>query len=148
MGLVLVKVNGFSHYKTVFRVPMGVRYKPSPRECMLLFLRLIQEREARQRKLMTRAQIAEVTLKKLWNRERLTEELLGDVQEWLLTAGWTLFYAGPVYGAVKIEAVKNWPSVAAKRIHPELLEVANGKYDFERLEPLLTNGVSADAKDD
>jgi hypothetical protein len=115
---------------------------------MLLFLRLIQEREVRRQQLMTRAQIAEVTLKKLWNRERLTEEFLGDVQEWLLTAGWTLFYAGTVYGAVKIAAVKNWPSIAAKRIRPELVEVADGKYDFERLERLLTNEVSAEAKDD
>jgi hypothetical protein len=127
---------------------MGARYKPSPRECMLLFLRLIQEREARRQQLMTRAQIAEVSLKKLWNRERLTEEFLGDVQEWLLTAGWTLFYAGTVYGAVKIAAVKNWPSLAAKHIRPELVEVADGKYDFERLERLLTNEVSAEAKDD
>ena len=59
------------------------------RECMLLFLRLIQERETRRRTQMTRAQIAEVTLKKLWGRERLTADFLEDVQEWLLTAGWT-----------------------------------------------------------
>jgi endonuclease YncB( thermonuclease family) len=41
--------------------------------------------------------LAEGTLKKLWNRERLTEQFLEDVQEWLLTAGWALFYAGPIY---------------------------------------------------
>lgn len=116
------------------------------RECMLLFLRLIQERETRRRTQMTRAQIAEVTLKKLWGRERLTADFLEDVQEWLLTAGWTLFYAGPIYGAVKIEAVKNWPSVAAKRIGSELAEVALEQYDFDRLESLLVNRSNAEAE--
>jgi len=118
---------------------------------MLLFLRLIQEREIRRHTQMTRTQIAEVTLKKLWGREHLTADFLGDVQEWLLTAGWTLFYAGPIYGAVKIEAVKNWPSVAAKRIGPELAQVAIGQYDFEQLESLLvanTSSTEADAAED
>jgi hypothetical protein len=119
------------------------RHKPSARECMLLFLRLVQERENRRHAQMTRAQIAEGTLKKLWNRERLTEQFLEDVQEWLLTAGWALFYAGPIYGAVKVEAVKNWPSVSAKRIESELVVVASGKYKFKKLELLLADDAGA-----
>jgi hypothetical protein len=119
------------------------RHKPSTRECMLLFLRLVQERENRRHAQMTRAQIAEGTLKKLWNRERLTEQFLEDVQEWLLTAGWALFYAGPIYGAVKVEAVENWPSVSAKRIESELVKVASGQYQFEKLESLLVGDAGA-----
>jgi hypothetical protein len=103
----------------------------------LLFLALIQEREKRRGKLMTRAQIAEVTLKTLWNRQRLSEQFLDEVREWLMSAGWTLFYAGPIFGAVKIEAVKNWPSVAAWRIKPILAQVNEGSYDFGQLEDLF-----------
>ena len=86
---------------------------------------------------MTRAQIAEVTLKTLWNRQRLSEQFLDEVREWLLSAGWALFYAGSIFGAVKIEAVKNWPSVAAWRIKPILAQVTKGGYDFGKLEDLF-----------
>jgi hypothetical protein len=116
---------------------------------MLLFLQLVQEREERRRKKMTRAQIAEGTLKKLWNRERLTAQFLEDVQEWLLSAGWALFYAGPVYAAVKVEAVMNWPSLAAKRIASELTEIGSGPDYFQQLESrLATHQPDYDQADD
>ena len=128
------------------------RYKPSPSECALLFLALIQEREKRRGKLMTRAQIAEVTLKTLWNRQRLSEQFLDEVREWLLGAGWSLFYAGSIFGAVKVDAVKNWPSVAAWRVKPILVQVNKGGYDFRDLEnlfpPVDDDNPEADEKDD
>ena len=88
----------------------------------------------------------------LWNRQRLSEQFLDEVREWLLGAGWALFYAGSIFGAVKIDAVKNWPSVAAWRIKPILVQVNKGGYDFgelENLSPPVDDDIpEADEKDD
>ena len=86
---------------------------------------------------MTRAQISEVTLKRLWKRALLTEAFLGEVRIWLLAAGWALFDTGSVYGAVRSDAMKNWPSLASRRIADELALVARGELDFKTLERLL-----------
>src|SRR4051812_8791344 len=92
------------------------KYKPDPRECALLFLRLVEEKEGRRPKPMTRALVSELTLQRLWKRQRLSEQpFLEDVREWLLTAGWALFFTGAAYGAVKASAVRNWPTLASKR---------------------------------
>jgi hypothetical protein len=112
-------------------------YKPTARECALLLLRLVEEREQRRKQKMTRVRLAEMTLKHLWNRERLTEQFLREVEEWLLTAGWALVYAGSTFGAVKIEAVENWPRVSSKRIADEIDEVVGGKFKFAGLEHFL-----------
>jgi hypothetical protein len=123
------------------------RYKPSPRECALLFLKLIDVREGRRKQLggrkkaMTRAQISTGSLKRLWKRERLSEPFLEEVEDWLLSAGWALFYAGRVYGAVKSDAVGNWPTLASSRIAPVLARVALGDtHVFDDLEYLLAAG--------
>ena len=50
---------------------MQNRYKPSPRECALLLLRLIEVRGETRSGRMTRLRLAEATLKDLWNREIL-----------------------------------------------------------------------------
>jgi hypothetical protein len=112
------------------------RYKPDGRECALLLLQLIDEREGRRKGRkggMTRVRLAEVTLKDLWNRELLTDGFLRDVQDWLLTAGWTLFYAGKTFGAVKTAAVQNWPRASSTRLTPTLVKVKSGKFNFDDL---------------
>jgi hypothetical protein len=91
---------------------------------------------------MTRARLSELTLRRLWLRERLTEEFLNEVREWLLTAGWALVDAGSTYAAVKTDAVENWPRVAAKNIEAEILEVDSGKFNFEKLEHLIAERPS------
>lgn len=78
------------------------RYKPTPRECVLLFLLLVRERRDRRGKPTSRARLSEITLKQLWNREVLSRPFLDEVQEWLLAAGWTLIYAGSTYAAIKV----------------------------------------------
>jgi hypothetical protein len=73
------------------------------------------------------------------------------VQDWLLSAGWALFYAGGVYGAVKVEAVENWPTLASSRIHSILDRVALGEFKFDELEYLLAagdNGLVANGNDE
>jgi hypothetical protein len=114
------------------------KYKPSPKECALLLLRLVEEREQRRKQKMTRVRLAEMTLKHLWNRQRLAEQFLHDVEEWLLTAGWALVYAGSTFGAVKIETVENWPRVSSKRLADEIDDVIGGKFKFADLEHFLT----------
>jgi hypothetical protein len=130
------------------------RHKPDARQCALLYLGLVQEREARrakdaERKLMTRARLAESTLKRLWSRERLDEKFLSEVQDWLLGAGWALFNAGSIFGAVKLEAVENWPSLAAKNLQSELDKVAAGKLDvFEEIELKLVETAETEPQSD
>jgi hypothetical protein len=126
---------------------MSIRYKPTPRECALLFLKLIQEREER-RKNTTRCRLPAVTVRNLWNRELLTEAFLDDVQDWLLSAGWAFINAGSTFGAVKVEALKNWPRVASGRIKDVLNEVKSGKYDFSKLEPLMATEEADDEQED
>jgi hypothetical protein len=125
--------------KTINVVPMKL-YKPDPRECAMLFLKLVDERVTRRGKEMTRAQISEGSLKRLWKRERFSDQFLEEVQDWLLSTGWALFYAGGVYGAVKTDAVGNWPTLASSRIASLLNDVARGKFEFDALESLLSAG--------
>ena len=86
---------------------------------------------------MTRVRLAEITLKRLWNRERLTEQFLSDVSEWLLSAGWAFLFAGSTYAAVQTSAVENWPAISSKRIKTQIKAVREGKFDFNELEDLF-----------
>ncbi len=113
------------------------RYKPNGREAALLLLRLIEAKDIGADRPRTRAQLAEITLKRLWNRNRLEEQFLAEVSEWLLTAGWALLFAGSTYGVVRTSTVENWSPISSKRIQPELDAVAAGQFDFTELERLL-----------
>jgi hypothetical protein len=114
------------------------RYKPNSRECALLLLRMIEEREGRRKKPMTRVRVSELSLKRRWNRQRLTQDLLSQVAEWMLTAGWALFDADTTYAAAKVDAAENWPSVSSKRTDEELKNVTTGDFDFRKLEHLIS----------
>jgi hypothetical protein len=115
----------------------GRFYKPDERESALLLLRLIEVRDAEREKPMTRVRLAEVTLKRLWNRERLSEQFLSEVSEWLLSAGWAFLFAGTTYAAVQTGAVENWPAISSKRIRAEIEAVRNGEFDFNTLDHLF-----------
>jgi hypothetical protein len=121
-------------------------YKPDSREAALLLLRALEERGQRRGKEMTRARLSRVTLKRLWNRENLSELWLNEVNEWLLSAGWTLFYAGTTFGAVKSSIVENWPRVASRHLEDVLDQVSRNSFEFSKLEPLLTRVESAAVK--
>jgi hypothetical protein len=123
-------------------------YKPNEREAALLLLRLIETRDDGREKSMTRVRLAEITLKRLWNRELLTEQFLSDVSEWLLSAGWALFFAGTTYAAVQISAVENWPAVSSKRMREDVRRVQRGEFDFDSLEHLLIGSESSREGDD
>jgi hypothetical protein len=112
-------------------------YKPDCREAAMLLLHAIQERGNRRGKPLTRARLSRVSLKRLWNREQLAEPWLDEVNEWLLSAGWTLVYAGTTFGVVKTDVVENWPRIASKYLNPVIDEVKQGSFDFSQLERLL-----------
>jgi hypothetical protein len=118
-------------------------HKPDSRQAALLLLHAIDERGLRRGKEMTRARLSRITLKRLWNREDLSERWLADVNEWLLSAGWTLLYAGTTFGAVKNSVVENWPRVASKHSEDVLDHVRRGSFDFSKLEPLLQTKARA-----
>src|SRR4051812_42184389 len=112
-------------------------YKPNSQEAAMLLLRAIEERGERRGKPLTRARLSRVTLKRLWNREKVTEPWLDQVNEWLLSAGWTLVYAGRTFGVVKTDIIENWPRIASKYLDPVIDAVKQGAFDFSQLERLL-----------
>jgi hypothetical protein len=69
------------------------------------------------------------------------------VNEWLLSAGWTLVDAGTTFGVVKTSVVENWPRIASKRVQGAIDQTRQGTFDFSRLENLLTDDAK-NASDD
>jgi hypothetical protein len=112
-------------------------YQPTPRECAMLLLRLIEAKQTEAGKDVTRTRLSEATLRKLWRRSRLTTEFVHEVQEWLFMAGWVLFFAGSNYAMINIRVVDAWVRIAAKRLATEIADVRRGKFDFAGLEHLL-----------
>ena len=123
------------------------RYMPDARECALLLLRLLQSKEAESGRALSRFRVAEISLRRIWGRHRITPEFVDDVNEWLLRAGRTLFFAGNSYGVITTNAVENWSRLSSKRIAQEIEQALAGAYDFAALEQLLTTkeeGVDED----
>ena len=107
-------------------------YEPDAMECAILLLLLVGPEER------TRARLAEISLKRLWNRRRLRDDFLREVQDWLFRAGWALFYAGTTFAIVKTKAVEGWPRVTSKDLQAELVKVQRGEFDFSRHYDLLS----------
>jgi hypothetical protein len=112
-------------------------YKPNGQEAALVLLHALEERGQRRGKEMTRARVSRMTLKRLWNRESFTDAWLAEVNDWLLSAGWTLVYAGTTFGVMKTSVVENWPRIAWKHLDSVIEDVKQGAYDFSQLEHLL-----------
>jgi hypothetical protein len=113
------------------------RYAPNARECALLLLRLIQAKESETGRALSRFRVAEISLRRIWGLHRITPEFVDEVNEWLLRAGRTLFFAGNSYGVIMTSAVESWSRLSSKRIAQEIKEVLAGAYDFATLEQLL-----------
>ncbi len=127
-------------------------YKSSPQETALLLLLLVaeKEKEGEQEKQLdrdekstkkekgpiTRFRVSELTLKKLCCRKRLHTDYLLEVQEWLLDAGWSLFFTGSSYALIRSESAEGWVRLGSKRIQSVLDQVANGTYELQKLEKL------------
>src|SRR5438067_1321736 len=97
-------------------------YKPTARECALLLLRLIEVKGKERQKEVTRLRVAEISLKRLWGRRRISPEFAEEVAEWLSGADFTLFFAGTTYAVVKTSVVESWPRTTSRRLSADLLE--------------------------
>jgi hypothetical protein len=100
-------------------------------ECGLLLLRLIEIRN-QESPGVSRVRLSELTLRRLWGRDRIGRELLEEIQEWLSRGGWSLFYARTTYAAVRTSAVLSWARLSSKRMAEDLKQIRDGSFDFDR----------------
>ena len=122
--------------------------QPNAREAALLVLHLLGAGGADRRR-VSRARLTEVTIRRLWGRSRVPEAFLLEVQEFLLIAGWALFWAGSSYAIVRVSAVEGWPRISSKRIEEDLYRVSRGRFDFGEIEEsILSNDDTADEEED
>jgi hypothetical protein len=112
-------------------------YMPDARECALILLALIRAKEKDSDKAFTRFRIADLTLRKIWGRNRFTLKFIADVNEWLSRADRVLFFAGGVYGVMPISSVESWARVSSKSLGGDVETIMSGAYDFRSLENLL-----------
>jgi hypothetical protein len=120
---------------------VAARYMPNSKECALLLLRLIQTKEEESGRPLSRFRVSEITLKRMWGRHRLTPDFITDVNEWVLRAGRTLFYAGGSYGVILVSAVESWTRLVSKRMASEIEKAHAGTYEFSALEELLSEAT-------
>ena len=116
---------------------------PDAQECAVLLLVLLELRN-QEAPTVTRVRLSILTLQRLWGREKITQELLEEAQEWLSRGGWTLFYARTTYAAIRTTAVLGWARLSSKRMAEELRQVRAGNFDFDRHSHLLEDGTSFD----
>lgn len=122
--------------------------RPDDRECAMLISHLLATKQAEVTKEVTRARLSDVTLRRLFRRQRITPEFLVEVQEWLHRAGWVLFFAGTTYAVVKIKVIDGWGRISSKRIGEDLEKVGRGEFDFDSLEHLLLGAESLGEDED
>jgi hypothetical protein len=127
----------------------------NPYETALLLLSLVASRERDLKEKQTgkgvavsRFRMSETTLKRLANRKRIPTEFLGEVQEWLFEAGWSLFFTGSTYAMIKSATVDGWVRLGSKRIADQLEAVRQGTFDFNSLSHLIGPSESADDGED
>jgi hypothetical protein len=115
----------------------GVRlFQPNARQAALLVLHLLGTGGVDRRE-VSRARLTEITIRRLWRRTRVSEGFLLEVQEFLLGAGWALFWAGSSYAIIRVAAVEGWPRISSKRIENDLERLSRGRFDFDEMEHLL-----------
>src|SRR4051812_1190704 len=117
------------------------------RECAIVLLRLMELRKQDPGS-TTRARLSELTLRRLWGRHRLDQGFVEEVQEWLFRGGWTLFFAGTTYAAIRTSAVLNWSRLSSNRLLEDLgiddlQDIGNGGFDFAKHASLLVSEADA-----
>src|SRR5260370_22816373 len=127
--------------------------RPNKRQCAMLIVHLLATKQAEAKKAgskreLTRARLAEITLRRLFGRQRISPEFLLEVEEWLFRVGWVLFSAGTTYAVVKMKVIEGWGRISSKRIGDDLQKVRRGKFNFDSLEHLLLGSESPGEEED
>lgn len=122
----------------------GRATRPNERQCAMLIAHLLATKQQMGRE-VTRARLSEITLQRLFGRQRISPDFLLEVQEWLFRVGWVLFFAGTTYAVVKLEVIDGWGRISSKRIGKDLENVGKGEFDFDSLEHLLLGSESPGA---
>ena len=81
----------------------GRATRPNERQCAMLIAHLLATKEKEVNREVTRARLSEITLQRLFGRQRISPELLVEVQEWLFRVGLVLFFAGTTYVVVRLK---------------------------------------------
>jgi len=126
-----------TRHRTSRGVQMTVATRPDERQCAMLIAHLLATTQTEVDRQVTRARLSEITLQRLFGRQRISPEFLNEVQEWLFRVGWVLFFAGKSYAVVKIKVIDGWGRISSKRIKEDLEKVRRGEFDFADLEHLL-----------
>jgi len=112
-------------------------------ECAVLLLRLLEIRNE-ESPAVSRVRLSELTLRTLWGRDRISRELLEEIQEWLSRGGWSLFYARTTFAAVRTSVVLSWARLSSKRMAEDLKQIRDGSFDFDRHLHLINDEQSLD----
>jgi hypothetical protein len=110
-------------------------FQPSARQAALLVLHLLGTGGLDRP--VSRARLTEITIRRLWRRTRVADRFLLEVQEFLLSAGWALFWAGSSYAIIRVSAVEGWQRISSKRIEDDLERIGRGRFDFAEIEHLV-----------
>jgi hypothetical protein len=68
------------------------------------------------------------------------------VNEWLLRTRRALFFAG-AYAVVTIRALDGWSRLSSKRPSNEVRHVLEGRFEFDRIAPLLAATEQTEVND-
>jgi hypothetical protein len=120
-----------------YRRRQDYRHVPTVDEAALIFQHLMRARERERQKELQRIRLPDVTIRRLWARERLSDAFLRDIQIRLLGLGWVFFDAGAGYGAVRVEAWENWPAVSTRPIRAALQALLQGEAGITDLANLI-----------
>lgn len=117
---------------------------PSPFQCCLLIRRLVESWNEDRGTKATRFRVSDLTLKRVCCRPRLDAAFVLDLQDYMIRAGWALFYVGRSYALIKLDSVEKWPRPGSKRIRNDLESVARGEFDFSTLAALFEPSEDGD----
>ncbi len=116
---------------------MSTATRPDERQCAMLIAHLLARKQELAGREVTRARLSEITLQRLFGRQRISPEFLVEVQEWLFRVGWVLFFAGTTYAVVNSKVIDGWRRISSKLIKEDLEKVRRGEPIFDDLEHLL-----------
>jgi len=123
--------------KTPKKDGVAQRYEPTPRECALLLLHVMDTKEKESGRPVTRFRLSEMSMRRLCLRAQISADFTAEVANWLSRAGVTLCFVGPAYIVLRTEVLDSWLRITTKRLSSDLRRVSEGEFNFSELERLM-----------